>query len=198
MNPARIPIGAASESAWPVSRKDIPRRRIAWSKWIISKRKSTPAPTTSSRSSSSIIATSYDFRERCALAGIHVPIIAGIMPITSMSGFKRIAELAGGARFPAKLLRALQRCENDREDGRAASAFTSPSNNATISWTTTSPAFTSTPSIAPTRRGQSSTASAFRVSAIRRCRSFNVVPWDCETSADFPNSALSASYLRFC
>ena len=57
----------------------------------------------------------FDFRERCALAGIHVPIIAGIMPITSMSGFKRIAELAGGARFPAKLLRALQRCENDPE-----------------------------------------------------------------------------------
>ena len=56
-----------------------------------------------------------DFRERCVLAGIHVPIIAGIMPITSMSGFRRIAELAAGARFPAKLLRALQRCENDRE-----------------------------------------------------------------------------------
>lgn len=54
-----------------------------------------------------------DFRERCLLAGIHVPIIAGIMPVTSMSGFKRIAELAGGARFPAKLLRALQRCEDD-------------------------------------------------------------------------------------
>ena len=57
----------------------------------------------------------FDFRERCALAGIQVPIIAGIMPITSMSGFKRIAELAGGARFPARLLRAVQRCENDRE-----------------------------------------------------------------------------------
>ena len=57
----------------------------------------------------------YDFRERCELAGIHVPIIAGIMPITSMSGCKRIAELAGGARFPAKLLRALQRCEADRK-----------------------------------------------------------------------------------
>ena len=55
----------------------------------------------------------YDFRERCALAGIHIPIIAGIMPITSMSGFKRMAELAAGSRFPAKLLRALQRCEND-------------------------------------------------------------------------------------
>jgi len=57
----------------------------------------------------------YDFRERCEMAGIHVPIIAGIMPITSMSGCKRIAELAGGARFPAKLLRALHRCENDRK-----------------------------------------------------------------------------------
>jgi len=57
----------------------------------------------------------YDFRERCELAGIRVPIIAGIMPITSMSGCKRIAELAGGARFPAKLLRALQRCTDDRK-----------------------------------------------------------------------------------
>src|SRR5213595_1651121 len=56
-----------------------------------------------------------DSRERSALAGIHIPIIAGIMPVTSMSGFKRIAELAGGARFPARLLRALQRCENDPE-----------------------------------------------------------------------------------
>ena len=55
----------------------------------------------------------YDFRERCALASIHVPIIAGIMPITSMGGLKRMAELAGGARFPARLLRALQRCESD-------------------------------------------------------------------------------------
>src|SRR5437660_8053338 len=44
----------------------------------------------------------YDFRERCALAGIHIPIIAGIMPITSMGGLKRMAELAGGARFPAR------------------------------------------------------------------------------------------------
>jgi len=56
-----------------------------------------------------------DFRERCALAEIHIPIIAGIMPITSISGVKRMAELAGGARFPAKLLRALQRCQNDPE-----------------------------------------------------------------------------------
>jgi methylenetetrahydrofolate reductase (NADPH) len=56
-----------------------------------------------------------DFRERCALANIHIPIIAGIMPITSSSGLKRMAQLAGGARFPAKLLRALQRSQNDPE-----------------------------------------------------------------------------------
>lgn len=51
----------------------------------------------------------YDFRERCALAGIRVPVIAGIMPVTSLSSMKRMAELAGGARFPARLLKALQR-----------------------------------------------------------------------------------------
>jgi methylenetetrahydrofolate reductase (NADPH) len=56
-----------------------------------------------------------DFRERCALAGVHIPIIAGIMPITSIGGLKRMAELAGGARFPSKLLRGLQPWQNDPE-----------------------------------------------------------------------------------
>ncbi len=56
-----------------------------------------------------------DFRARCRLAGIHVPIIAGIMPITSASGMRRMAELAAGARYPAKLLRAIQRCGNDED-----------------------------------------------------------------------------------
>ncbi|MDT7042190.1 methylenetetrahydrofolate reductase [NAD(P)H] [Candidatus Nitronereus thalassa] len=49
----------------------------------------------------------YDFRERCELAHINVPIIAGIMPITSKKGMTRMSELALGARFPAKLLRAM-------------------------------------------------------------------------------------------
>jgi methylenetetrahydrofolate reductase (NADPH) len=57
----------------------------------------------------------YDFRERCELAGIRVPIIAGIMPITSLGGMKRMAQLALGARYPAKLLRALGRAGNDPE-----------------------------------------------------------------------------------
>jgi methylenetetrahydrofolate reductase (NADPH) len=55
----------------------------------------------------------YDFRERCELAGIRVPIIAGIMPITSKENLVRMAELALGARFPARLLRAIGRCHDD-------------------------------------------------------------------------------------
>jgi methylenetetrahydrofolate reductase (NADPH) len=50
----------------------------------------------------------HDFRERCELAGIHVPIIAGIMPVTSVAGMQRMADLAAGARFPAALLRQVQ------------------------------------------------------------------------------------------
>ena len=56
----------------------------------------------------------YDFRERCVLAGIEVPVVAGIMPITSRSGMKRMAELALGAHFPAALQRAVARCSDDR------------------------------------------------------------------------------------
>ena len=57
----------------------------------------------------------YDFRERCDLAGIHIPIVAGIMPVTSLSSMKRMAELAGGARYPARLLKALQRAGDSAE-----------------------------------------------------------------------------------
>lgn len=57
----------------------------------------------------------YDFRERCELAGIRVPILAGLMPITSVAGMKRMAELAAGARFPAALLRAVGRCQDNAE-----------------------------------------------------------------------------------
>jgi len=57
----------------------------------------------------------YDFRERCLLAGITVPIIAGVMPIASVDGMKRMADLAGGTRFPAALLRSVQRCQNDAD-----------------------------------------------------------------------------------
>lgn len=54
----------------------------------------------------------YDFQERCILAGIKIPIIAGIMPANRKS-VPRMAELALGARFPARLLKALSRAEDD-------------------------------------------------------------------------------------
>ncbi|MEO0445004.1 MAG: methylenetetrahydrofolate reductase, partial [Verrucomicrobiota bacterium] len=57
----------------------------------------------------------YDFRERCNLAGITIPIVAGIMPITSVGGMRRMADLAAGSRFPAKLLRALGRAGDEKE-----------------------------------------------------------------------------------
>ncbi|WP_165248168.1 methylenetetrahydrofolate reductase [NAD(P)H] [Paludisphaera soli] len=57
----------------------------------------------------------YDFRDRCDLAGIRVPILAGIMPITSRENMNRIYELALGARVPAKLDRSVERCGESNE-----------------------------------------------------------------------------------
>lgn len=60
----------------------------------------------------------YDFRARCELAGIRVPIIAGIMPITSTQGMRKMAELSLGSRIPAALLRSVQRAGDDAESVR--------------------------------------------------------------------------------
>jgi methylenetetrahydrofolate reductase (NADPH) len=55
----------------------------------------------------------YDFCERCEIAGITIPVIAGIMPVTSLKGMRRMAELALGARFPARLTKSLVRAKDD-------------------------------------------------------------------------------------
>lgn len=57
-----------------------------------------------------------DYRDRCQLAGIDLPIVAGIMPITTISSMKRMADLAAGCRFPAKLLKALRDVQGDPEE----------------------------------------------------------------------------------
>ena len=54
-----------------------------------------------------------DFRDRCSLAGIDIPIIAGVMPVTSRKGMIRMAELAAGSRFPAKLQSLLVNAPDD-------------------------------------------------------------------------------------
>ena len=57
----------------------------------------------------------FDFVERCAIAGITVPIIPGIMPITTKKGMIRMSELALGARIPAPLLSKVINAANDTE-----------------------------------------------------------------------------------
>ncbi len=57
----------------------------------------------------------FDYRERCELAGIKIPILAGLMPVTSLATYKRIPELALGARYPARLQRAILRAGTDAE-----------------------------------------------------------------------------------
>ena len=57
----------------------------------------------------------FDFVERCTIAGITVPIIPGIMPITTQKGMIRMSELALGARIPAPLLSRVLHAENDAD-----------------------------------------------------------------------------------
>ena len=56
-----------------------------------------------------------DWRERCELAAIRLPIVAGIMPVLSVANLHRMADLAACTHIPAKLMRALQRCGDDAE-----------------------------------------------------------------------------------
>ncbi len=57
----------------------------------------------------------FDYRDRCRILGIDVPILAGIMPVTSISSMNRMAELSAGTNFPARLLKAMLRAGGDRE-----------------------------------------------------------------------------------
>ena len=57
----------------------------------------------------------FDFVERCQIAGITVPVIPGIMPISTKKGMIRMSELALGARIPAPLLKKVLACENDTD-----------------------------------------------------------------------------------
>jgi len=57
----------------------------------------------------------YDFKERCELAGITVPIIAGIMPIATKKSMVRMAELSLGSRIPARLQKAVLNAKTDAD-----------------------------------------------------------------------------------
>jgi methylenetetrahydrofolate reductase (NADPH) len=57
----------------------------------------------------------FDFFERCSIAGINVPIVPGIMPVTTRKGMIRMSELALGARIPAPLMKQVLAAGNDTE-----------------------------------------------------------------------------------
>ncbi|MDC7219587.1 MAG: methylenetetrahydrofolate reductase [NAD(P)H] [Spirochaetales bacterium] len=61
----------------------------------------------------------YDFVDRCSVASINIPAVAGIMAITSKKSMVRMAELSANARFPAPLLRLINRAEGDELVARA-------------------------------------------------------------------------------
>lgn len=60
----------------------------------------------------------FRFVDRARAAGIEVPIIAGIMPITNVSQLKRFTQLCG-AKIPPGLLARLESNEEDRSKVRA-------------------------------------------------------------------------------
>ncbi len=61
----------------------------------------------------------YEFEEKVRIAGIDVPIEAGIMPVTNKKQIERMVSLCG-ASLPAKFSRVMQRYENHPEALRDA------------------------------------------------------------------------------
>lgn len=56
----------------------------------------------------------FRFRDQCAAAGITVPLIPGLLPVTNVSQIKRIASLCG-AKLPGEFLGQLEACGDDKD-----------------------------------------------------------------------------------
>lgn len=61
----------------------------------------------------------YSFRERADIAGIHVPIEAGIMPVTNKAQIERMVKLCG-IKLPKKFMTVMERYEHNPEALRDA------------------------------------------------------------------------------
>ena len=62
----------------------------------------------------------YDFQDKCTLAGIDVPIHAGIMPILNRNQALRLLKTCENIHLPSKFKAILDKYENDPESLRAA------------------------------------------------------------------------------
>ena len=62
----------------------------------------------------------YDFQDKCTLAGIDVPIHAGIMPILNRNHALRLLKTCENIHLPRKFKAILDKYENDPESLRAA------------------------------------------------------------------------------
>ncbi|MFR2078821.1 MAG: methylenetetrahydrofolate reductase [Streptococcus sp.] len=62
----------------------------------------------------------YDFQDKCTLAGIDVPIHAGIMPILNRNQALRLLKTCENIHLPRKFRAILDKYEHDPESLRAA------------------------------------------------------------------------------
>ncbi len=63
----------------------------------------------------------YDFMERAGKAGIHIPIIPGIMPVIDINRLKRFSQLCS-ATVPSALVEKLEKAKDSPDDARKIGA----------------------------------------------------------------------------
>ncbi len=64
----------------------------------------------------------FRFRDRCADAGISVPIVPGILPVTNLAQIRRLTAMCG-THLPGRLLRRLEVHQNDEEGQYAVGVY---------------------------------------------------------------------------
>ena len=154
---------AASGSEWPASPRAIPARRTASKRWIISSRRSTPAPTTSAPSSSLITATSTTSGERVRPGRDQGPGPRGDHADHLESASPGSVRWRLARPIPARAAQsALGRCTDDPMPSATSASTGQPSNVSTYSIIRSAES-TSTRSTAPMRPGGSTRISASRI-----------------------------------
>ena len=109
---------ATSRSASPRTPSRIRDRRAASQRPAAHRREAAPPPTSRSRSSSSTPPTTSTWWRACGRLGVDKPVIAGIMPATSLTSIKRMSEMQG-SEFPKWLADKLHAVGDDPAAVRA-------------------------------------------------------------------------------